>query len=249
MSRERELARHALALRAEMGRPLRLWWRDDDAVIPTAPLDRLLGIADAAEIPLTLAVIPQPWNGISTGVALAERLKNVPRLRVAVHGWSHRNHAPPDAKRQELCPTRPLEEMRAELRGGLSLLREFHGPRVLPLLVPPWNRIADALVPHLAADGFSALSTFGPERPVPGLRVVNTHLDVIDWRSGPRARDRDSLWRDLRLAAQSGQPYAGLLTHHLAHDEENWHFLSEMIDLTRDGGVEWTGIEKLAGLD
>ncbi len=70
--------------------------------------------------------------------------------------------------------------------GWLALERLF-GARALAVLVPPWNRIAPALVPALPEIGFRGLSTFGPRarpEPVRGLRQVNTHVDLIDWRGG-----------------------------------------------------------------
>ncbi|TIS82782.1 MAG: polysaccharide deacetylase, partial [Mesorhizobium sp.] len=39
-------------------RKAEFWLRDDDAVDPTAALDRLLELTRALEVPLTLAVIP-----------------------------------------------------------------------------------------------------------------------------------------------------------------------------------------------
>ena len=74
------------------------------------------------------------------------------------------------------------------------------GQAASPVFVPPWNRIAPALLPRLRALGFRGLSTFrrSPRRaqPAPGLAQINTHLDPIDWRGGrglaARCRDR---WR------------------------------------------------------
>ena len=40
----------------EAGKVATLWWRDDDAVAPTARLGRLLSIASG--VPISLAVIP-----------------------------------------------------------------------------------------------------------------------------------------------------------------------------------------------
>ena len=62
----------------------------------------------------------------------------------------------------------------------------------MPALVPPWNRIAADLVPSLPGAGFTGLSTFGPRRAAeaaPGLRRVNTHLDLVVWRDGGRPLD------------------------------------------------------------
>ncbi|MDS9470083.1 polysaccharide deacetylase family protein [Paracoccus sp. MBLB3053] len=244
--RERDLAERALADRAVAGVPVQFWWRDDDAVSPEPALDRLLAMANAFDAALTLAVIPAPWNSRASGPELADRLADEPLVRVAVHGWSHRNHAPEGRKRQEFSPDRANEEMRDELRRGLTKLQELHGARALPLLVPPWNRIAPALLKHLAEDGFRAISTFGPETEVRGLRVVNTHLDVIDWRGGRVACDPEAMWREIRFRAESGRAFSGLLTHHLVHGEDTWSFIAELIGATKANGAVWLPFDEIS---
>ncbi len=247
MTTDRHQAATALERRAKAGNPLRLWLRDDDAVAPSPALDRLLDLTGAASVPLTLAVIPAPWDTAPTGPDLAHRLDDAPWVTVAVHGWSHHNHAPDGVKKQELGPHRPIAEIRAQLRAGLSHLQALHGGRVRPWLVPPWNRIAAELLPLLAQDGFTAISTFGPERAVPGLSVLNTHLDIIDWHGGRTGRPHEAMWRDLAVLAQSGQAHAGILTHHLVHDSSSWDFLADLFALSVDHGAEWRGMETLLG--
>ena len=86
-----------LARWTDAGRAADFWLRDDDAVEPTAALDRLLGLTGASAIPVTLAVIPA-----FTGEPLASRLAGEPHVTVGVHGWAHRNHASEGQKKQEL---------------------------------------------------------------------------------------------------------------------------------------------------
>jgi hypothetical protein len=245
MTDARRHAQRALAARADRGKPLMLWWRDDDAVTASAALDRLLDMTGTSALPLALAVIPAPWDQEPTGTDLVQVLDDRPHVHVVVHGWSHRNHAGKGKKKQELTPERSIDDMRAELRRGLAHLRALHPARFLPLLVPPWNRIAPDLLPFLAEDGFTALSCFGAEQPVTGLRVINTQIDVIDWGSGPRAKDRDHLWRQLADLAASDRPHAGLLTHHLVHDKATWDFLDDLVAICRDQGAEWRSLTQL----
>jgi hypothetical protein len=42
----------------QAGKVARCWLRDDDAVEPSMPLERLLEVTGAFSVPLTLAVIP-----------------------------------------------------------------------------------------------------------------------------------------------------------------------------------------------
>ena len=86
------------------GRTIAFWLRDDDAVQPTAALDRLLDLAGRHSIPTTLAVIPAYARE-----QLAARLATEPHVSVAVHGWAHDNHAPEGEKKQELGPHRSAE--------------------------------------------------------------------------------------------------------------------------------------------
>jgi len=195
---------------AAEGQVAAFWWRDDDAVVPSAALDRLLRI----EAPLTLAVIPH-----AAEVALARRLEGCGHVRVVQHGIAHRNHAPPDAKRVELVAGLSL----ASLGEAADRLTGLFGPLVLPVLVPPWNRIAPELVGELPGCGFAALSTFGPRRrrlAAPGLVQINTHADPVDWRArrARSAADFATIVADALTLRRLGQADAaeplGLLTHH-----------------------------------
>ncbi|MBL8583754.1 MAG: polysaccharide deacetylase family protein [Rhizobiaceae bacterium] len=219
-----------LARWEEAGRVAEFWLRDDDAVEPTPALDRLLDLTGRFAVPVCLAVIPA-----YTGGPLAERLAQAPQASVAVHGWSHANHASPAEKKQELGPHRPPEAVLSELSLGLERLTRLYGGRVDPVLVPPWNRIHRSVAGRLPEAGFAALSVFGPERPGP-LPMLNTHVDLIDWHGTRGCRDHSVLAAE--LAAQIGRAFAGrarfagLLTHHLVHDTSAWEFLERLAAIT-----------------
>ena len=212
------------------GRAATLWWRDDDAVEPTAALDRLLA----------LAVIPARCSP-----ALPRRLEPAATaIRVLQHGFAHLNHAGEGEKKIELGAHRPKPEVLEELARGLVLIRTAFGPRGLPVLVPPWNRIDPALVADFPGLGLRGLSTHTPRaaaRPVKGLWQTNTHVDIMRWKE-PRGflgeeavltHLRDHL--RLRRTAEPGEldpsEPTGLLTHHLAHDEAAWSFLARLLPL------------------
>lgn len=223
----------AIEASAAQGRQARFWLRDDDAVAPGAALDRLLALGARYGVPLTLAVIPR-----DSGADLADRLQDC-AVDVAVHGWSHQNHAGPGQKSCELGADRPAEVVLGELARGLARLRQFHGARAQPVLVPPWNRIDRQLIPALDALGFRALSVFGPEPAVPAtgasLRHLNVHVDLIDWRGHRGGRDAAALVADLvhrlSVAAQSGG-HVGFMTHHLVHDDAAWQFTEQLFAIT-----------------
>jgi hypothetical protein len=216
---------------AKDGRKAQLWLRDDDAVDPTEPFEKLLALTSVNLIPLTVAVIPA-----FTGEALAARLADEGRICVAVHGWSHRNFAGLDEKKQELGHHRVAKIVLSELRDGYAVLERLHPGRFIPMLVPPWNRIDGGLLPCLPALGFEVLSVYGRAKRDGPLPQLNTHLDIMDWHGTGGGRETLDLATELarHLAARrSGDDEPiGILTHHLVHDENAWSFLAGLFALT-----------------
>jgi len=212
----------------EAGRDVVLWWRDDDAADATPALDRLLALQHDHDVPLALAVVPAQAT-----VKLAERLAQAPRIDLLQHGYAHTNHAPAAEKKAELGPHRPAMVVLGELGTGRMALDRLFGARTLPVLVPPWNRIAPGLVPALPEIGYRGLSTFGIRRraaPVSGLLQANTHVDLIDWKTRRFAGVEvvlASFVAALAAARATGEPI-GVLSHHLAMDEAAWSFLNSL---------------------
>jgi hypothetical protein len=211
------------------------WWRDDDAVAPSAALDRLLDLAAASGAPLALAVIPAKAE-----TALAARLDgHAAAPTVLQHGYAHRNHAAAGARKCELVDPAACPDLPAELRRGRLHLEELFGQRFRAVLVPPWNRIDPALLAQLPGLGFTGLSTAkqrpAPE-PLPGLVQANCHLDVLQWRPERRFLGTSAALRLLigHLAARRGgtaeiAEASGILSHHLVHDAAAWDFLAELL--------------------
>ncbi len=145
--------------------------------------------------------------------------------------------------------------MCAELGEGLLILREMFGAKLCPVLVPPWNRLDDALGAHLPRLGYKGVSAFRPSphrMPAPGLVQTNCHIDSIDWRAlrgqRPAGAVLDELTTLLRIrrlypnvsagALALGKPLppgfdpeepTGILTHHLVQGAEAWEFLSQLL--------------------
>lgn len=232
----------------DLGRAADLWWRDDDAVDATPALDRLLALQQQSAVPLALAVVPAPATA-----ALAGRVAAAPGVDVLQHGYAHVNHALPPAKKVELGTERPAMLVLGELGTGWLALERLLPGRALPVLVPPWNRIAPGLVPTLPEIGFRGLSTFGPVRrpePVRGLRQVNTHVDLIDWQGNRGFVGEDaaifSLVQALSAARGGGGGPVGVLGHHLAMDEPAWNFLEFLWARTREmSGIQFRRAREL----
>ena len=206
------------------------WLRDDDAVAPTPALDKLLQLTRHHDVPVALAIIPA-----LTGQSLVTRLAGSERACPVIHGWAHVNHAPEGSKKQELGLHRPLASVVKELAAARLRMAELFGDRLLAMLVPPWNRIAPELLPHLGPLGFRALSAFGSAVPSASVTVVNTQLDIMNWRGNRGCRDHgeliDALAGLIQQHGQDGTPI-GVLTHHLVHDDAAWDFLRRLFQLT-----------------
>ncbi len=223
------------------GRRATIWWRDDDAGRPHPALERLLSLATDLSLPLGLAVVPA-W----LTAEVADAVKASPAsVTVLQHGFAHANHEteiqPGERKVRpaECGAARAVEVVLEELAEGEARLRTIFGGRFLPVLVPPWNRSAPAVVAHLPRLGYRGLSAFGPRpapEPAPGLIQINCHADPIVWREGKRFAGASATIERLRahLAARreglvDGAEPTGLLTHHRDMEPPFWTFLEEFL--------------------
>ncbi|QRM28231.1 glycosyltransferase [Microvirga sp. VF16] len=224
----------ALDQARDQGCPIRFWWRDDDAVADTPQLDRLLGLARHYDAGIGLAVIPE---GIEA--SLAPRLAGEGKAFALVHGWSHANHGAAGEKKAEFGAHRSLDIMAAQTEQALNVARERLGLKLLPVFVPPWNRISQDLIPHLPRLGFRGLSTFTDRKasfPAEGLIQINTHADPIDWHGTKSLADPALIIANLARAierrvageADRDEPI-GFLTHHLVHDHVIWALCERLI--------------------
>jgi hypothetical protein len=231
---DRELAAHGAT-----GRRPAFWWRDDDAVAPGLALERLLAIGRRHGLPIALAVIPA-----RVLPALADIVEAEPRVTVIQHGWDHRSHAPPGAKRAELGDHRPPAAMLDDLRRGRERLEGLFHDRYRPVLAPPWNRLGPDLAGRLADAGYEAVSGFGPPPTGTALPWINTHVDLVDWYGSRGFVGTEAALASLvgalreRRARVDGP--VGILTHHLVHDTGLWVFLDALAArLGRHPAVDW----------
>ncbi|XYD10312.1 glycosyltransferase [Methylobacterium sp. NMS12] len=215
----------ALDAVAARGRRVRLFWRDDDAVAGGPDLDRLIGLAEHHGVPLLLAAIPA---GIEA--SLPRRLEAAVGVSVAVHGLAHHNHAPSGEKRAEFGAHRPLDSLIADAAAGLQIARQrLPAASLLPVFVPPWNRVAPDLTAALPDLGYRGLSAV-PGPSIPGLRRLDATLDPIDWRGSRSLSDPEALLRDLAAdIIRAPERPLGLLTHHRVHDEAVWGFVRALV--------------------
>jgi hypothetical protein len=241
----------------ETGRVAPLWWRDDDAVVPTPRFYRLLELANG--VPLALAVIPADAKP-----ELASALQWFPRLSVLHHGWCHANHATAGKKSEYPAERHPVD-VANELDEGRKWMRSLFAQRALPVFVPPWNRFSDRFVPLLKEAGFVAISQMAPRKTAPlrelagelpreligGIAAIDVDLDVTAWHEDRKfigeAAALARLVVLLRARREGGDDAAiGVLTHHLVMDTATEDFLARLGEtIAAHSAARWRDIGEL----
>lgn len=220
---------------------LRLWLRDDDAG-PLLP-GLVATIRLFRPLPLAFAVVPERLEP-----ATVEAIRRYPEAVVLQHGIRHTNHARSGEKKIELGGAADARALRDGLLAGMERLRRAFPEQFLPVLVPPWNRIAPEIEHMLPGLGYVAISTFRGRQaaPIPGLLRIDTDLDVIDWR---KRRLRSPKQLDLavdHLASGTTGETLGILTHHPITDAPVLSVLRAWLQsLWRRYEVEWVDLRTL----
>ncbi|HLX27011.1 MAG TPA: polysaccharide deacetylase family protein [Casimicrobiaceae bacterium] len=237
------------------GRRATLWLRDDDACRDSAELRRLLALANSHEAPVAIAAIPA-----SLDATLVDAIERCPQATIVQHGYAHRNHAATGEGSAELGDDRDVHARLDELARGRERFSGAFGDRFVPILVPPWNRAGEQLLPHLGSTGFVGLSRFGARatrEAAPGVAQVNAHVDAIAWR-----RDRRFIGEDAAIerivahlsarregACDASEP-TGFLMHHLVFDESAFDFVDMLLDATRaHPAAEWLDVAQCFGIE
>jgi hypothetical protein len=205
------------------------WLRDDDAVTVTPALERLLSASRG--IPIALAVIPE----------LAERSLFEKDVAVLQHGCDHRNRAATGEKKTEFPASESVPQALDRLRLARERLVSMGGSRILPVIAPPWNRMRRELVAELPRIGIQGFSGYGKEDTIPGVKQVNTQVDIVAWHDGKRFIGEDAAAQLAMNNVLESKP-VGWLTHHAVHDEAAWAFLERLFALP---GARWAGAAEL----
>ncbi len=232
-----------------------LWWRDDDAAADCPALEKLLALAEGEKVPLAIAAIPAELREAAVARINASP---APGLAVLQHGYAHSNHAREGEKKIELGGANPAPECTAHLHIGREILLERFTERFLPALVPPWNRIDPGLIKQLPALGYTSFSTYGARQsrqPAPGLKQINCHIDILNWRQDASFLGEAEVLKLVcdhlearRLGDVDADEPSGLLSHHLRQDELAWQFLAEFLARTAaHPGTEWLNPGALFG--
>jgi hypothetical protein len=168
---------------------------------------------------------------------------------VLQHGYAHRNYAGANERKAEYGPHRPLAEMCGEIVQGRRRLAAQLGPAFVPVFVPPWNRIDPRLRALLPGLGFSGLSAFGARS---AANEANVHCDLMLWRPTRRFRGEEGVLAQIvsHLAARREAGWSdeatGIMTHHLAQNEQTWLFLERLVsEVSTCDGAHWLTVDEL----
>ena len=240
--------RDELARWARDGAVARLWLRDDDAVTVTPALERLAALCSAHGVPYLIAAVPS-----SADEDLAAYLSGQQLAEVAAHGWSHQSYA--NNTKTEFPAERSSSEILHDLSSARSRIETLFGAKVVPIFVPPWNRMTPEAAALLPQSGFRAISALGREgKPREHVQTINVHLDIIDWRGSRGGRNPDDLIAELAghlaWARENERTAIGILTHHLVHDAAAWNFLEDLFaETVGHPAVRWVRASELLSSD
>ena len=208
------------------------WWRDDDAIEATCALDRLIKETTLAQAPLLLASIPLHANSTLVNTLIEHK-----HIVIAQHGYAHINHAPrgQGLGAWEMGLHRGEQAVVDDLKQGYKFLSELFPDKLIPVVVPPWNRIDSSLFTAMYELGYKGVSAFGALDKIEldsGMIQINCHCDPIKWKGGPHftgveksiAMICEHLTQRRNKLVAVDEP-TGLLTHHLDMDKQSWQFV------------------------
>lgn len=210
-------------------RPVRFFFRDDDAGWAGDALSVLLDDFARFGVPLDLAVIPA-----AVDAALADELRRRcdgagGLLRLHQHGWKHANHER-TGRKCEFGPGRSVTQKRADIARGRERLSEMVGAFVDPVFTPPWNRCDAETVALLAEVGCRVLSRDSTARPVP-LHGLSALPVSVDWSACARTGTLSGrLAEAIAIDGAAGKP-VGVMLHHADLVPEGRDRLRELLSL------------------
>lgn len=231
--------------------PAAFWWRDDDAVSETQELHQLVAIQQHHQLPLHLAAIPH-----DTEESLATVTNAAPNVWILQHGYDHQSHAKEQQRKIELGGDQSFEALLTKLSKGRIILQQQFTERYIDIIVPPWNRFNETALRAIEELGYLAISALGlNENTDKYMPRLNVHVDIIDWQQRRFAGTTaciSNIVKQLEIRRNNRmlrlQPI-GIMSHHLAHDQACWRFLSDLFHQTSNHNkIQWLQVEHMLAL-
>ena len=138
-------------------KPVRIFFRDDDAGWADDKLYSLLDTFAFAGFPIDLAVIPEALGHDLAGELLIRQQQSKHLIGLHQHGYSHTNYEL-DGRKCEFGNSRTKQQQKDDIAKGQGRLREAFGTALDPLFTPPWNRCTQDTADCLEELDFRLLS-------------------------------------------------------------------------------------------
>lgn len=218
------------------GLECRLWLRDDDLIADSDNFQKLIALMRKYDTQVMCSIIPATLDTGFARTLLADE-----HVIYVQHGYAHKNHEPQGQEKSEFGLARPLAKRIADIRAGFYKLDQALGDNFCKVFVPPWNHIADELVPILRVMGYCGLSRHGLQRyptTAESIHQFNTHVDITNWGApeSQRARPLEAVILDLsrilaakRTSSGNLQEAIGILLHHRVMNPDSWIVLERLL--------------------
>lgn len=213
-------------------RPVRLFFRDDDAGWASDRLFPFLDTFAASAMPVDLAVIPDALDE-ELAAQLSARKRQTPNLiGLHQHGFSHANHELPGQRKCEFGLSRTKTQQKSDIQQGREILNErFDADVVDPIFTPPWNRCTEATMECLEELDFFMLS-----RDITAKHIVSGKIQQIpvtlDWSRIFRTSAEPLIELGRLIAASLNENnLTGIMFHHADMDSQHLQILSILLRL------------------
>jgi predicted deacetylase len=206
-------------------KPVRIFFRDDDAGWANDRLYALLDEFAQSGMPIDLAVIPDALDQMLIDRLLSRQQQAPQLIGMHQHGYRHTNHEP-IGRKCEFGSNRTKSQQKDDILGGQKRLREAFGNTLDPIFTPPWNRCTQDTVACLEEHNFQILSrdVTAVLFETPTLQQVPVH---VNW-----SRMLDNPLSDLGQAIATNlkkNTLTGIMLHHADMDNEKLKPLAELL--------------------
>ena len=219
----------SLQKRQVEGKPIQVFFRDDDVDEEEESLRRLLGIFFTRMIPVSLAVIPGRLTDRAIKLLDGYRGDRPDLIELNQHGWRHINHET-SGRKSEFGASRDFQAQLDDIMQGKSKMIEAFGSDWFPAFIPPWNRCTEVTYRALDQSALLVLSKGkgGPTFEGYRMREIPITLDMYRWQNGPAMKPQYEIVSDLKAQVKRGER-VGILLHHRVMTDEAFSFLESLL--------------------
>ncbi|MEW5736755.1 MAG: polysaccharide deacetylase family protein [Thermodesulfobacteriota bacterium] len=214
-----------------------VFFRADDAGVPSQAFSELIRLFRQLRIPLDLAVVPA-WITEKRFAALCRQEPITdPIFCLHMHGYRHVNHEA-QGKKQEFSDLRDESAIFRDLARGKERLEKILSDAFVPAFTPPWNRCGAKALESLSRLGFRAVSRSAGATPEAGRGLASLDVSVdLHTRKEPDAGSAwGALFSRLSEGLAGGRPL-GIMIHHQRMNREAFVFLGMLLAALSEHGA------------